>query len=420
MPSPPSLLQLGRLLPSLEQALFSDYAVQRLDDPAEAPVLLAGKGHEFIGLVTSSGVGASAALLAALPSLRVISNFGVGLDKIDLAAAKARGILVGYTPDVLNDCVADLAVALMLDVARRTAEADRFVRAGTWEAGRQFGLARQVSGARLGIVGLGRIGQTVARRVAGFEMAVRYHSRHVVPQVPWPHEPSLIELARWCDFLVVVVSGGPGTRHLIDAEVLDALGPQGFLVNVSRGTVVDEAALVAALQVGRIAGAGLDVFEAEPRVPDALKAMDRVVLLPHIASNTVETRQAMGERVLANLNGFFSGEGSGPRRGEGRRGADRQAGGVPGQLALRLQALLQVVVPVEAFRQRAVRIGKGRMSPAEHHGHLGLHGLHGRRMLRGRRGHGVEHRVAIGVFAALEEQVLQRRHACPAWRWRCR
>lgn len=298
------ILQIGRLLPWLEQTLADEFTMHRLVDEVDPDGFLREHGAGFTGLVTPSWFGASADLQASLPSLRVISNFGVGLDKLDLASAAAKGIAVGYTPDVLNDCVADLAVGLMLDVARRSVESDRFVRAGRWPSG-GFGLGRQVSGARLGIVGLGRIGQTFARRVAGFDMPVRYHARHAVPGVAWDHEPSLMALARWCDFLVVIVSGGAGTRHLVNDDVLNALGPRGFLVNVSRGSVIDEAALVKALQEGRIAGAGLDVYEDEPNVPAALMALDNVVLLPHIASNTEETRRAMAERVLANLRGFF-------------------------------------------------------------------------------------------------------------------
>jgi len=298
------ILQVGRLLPLLEQTLAQEFMVHRLADEHDPAAFLREQGAAFTGLVTPSWLGASSDLQDSLPSLRVISNFGVGLDKLDLASAAARGIAVGYTPDVLNDCVADLAVGLMLDVARRSVAADRFLRSGRWLEG-GFGLGRQVSRARLGIVGLGRIGQTIARRVAGFDMPVRYHARHAVPGAPWEHEPSLVALARWCDFLVVIVSGGAGTRHLVNDEVLDALGPRGFLVNVSRGSVIDEAALVKALQEGRIAGAGLDVYEDEPNVPVALMALDNVVLLPHIASNTEETRLAMAERVLANLRGFF-------------------------------------------------------------------------------------------------------------------
>jgi len=304
------LLQQGRMLPSLEARLAETYDLHRLIDEPDPKAFLAAHGGEFVGLVTTAANGASAELLAALPALRVLSSFGVGLDKLDLAGAAKRGIAVGYTPDVLNDCVADIAIALMLDIARRTAEADRFVRQGKWSTPglASFPLGRKVSGAKLGIVGLGRIGRTIAKRGEGFEMAIRYHSRRPVADATWPHEPSLLELARWADFLVVITAGGAATRHLINAEVLDALGPDGFIVNVARGSVIDEAALVRALVERRIAGAGLDVFENEPKVPAELLALDNVVLLPHIASGTRETRQAMADRVFDNLQAFFAGQ----------------------------------------------------------------------------------------------------------------
>lgn len=303
-PHRPRLLQAGPLLPALEQALAARYAVQRLSDDADPQAFLAAHGADFDGYVTSAVMGLDAARLAQLPKLRVVSSFGVGLDRIDLAAAAARGVQVGFTPGVLDDCVADLAFALLLDTMRRVSAADRFVRRGAWPAG-PFGLSRRVSGARLGLVGFGRIGQTIARRASGFDMAVRYHSRRAVEGSACPHEPSLHALAAWADVLVVITAGGAATRHLIDRAVLDALGPEGFLVNVSRGSVVDEAALVEALQTGRIAGAGLDVFADEPQVPEALRAFDSVVLTPHVASATRETRQAMADRVIDNLEAFF-------------------------------------------------------------------------------------------------------------------
>jgi hydroxypyruvate reductase len=307
----PVLLQALPLLPFLERQLNDRYTVHRLPAPGpEREAFLATRGAEFDALVTSAAYGASAALIGALTGLRVISSFGVGLDQLDVAAASARGVPVGYTPDVLNDCVADLAFGLLLAVGRRIPEADRFVRAGRWSAQppTPFPLGRQVSGARLGIVGLGRIGRTIARRASGFDMEVRYHSRRAVEGVAWQHEPQLPELARWADFLVVITAGGPETRHLIDASVLDALGTKGYLVNVSRGTVVDEAALVRALQDKRIAGAALDVYEREPRVPHELFTLDNVVLVPHIASATVQTREAMAQRVVDNLEAFFAGK----------------------------------------------------------------------------------------------------------------
>lgn len=301
------ILQAGRLLPSLEAKLAAEFDTVLLAEQGDPAAFLAAHGAGFEGFVTSAGVGVTADMLARLPRLRAISSFGVGLDKLDLAAAQARGIAVGYTPDVLNDCVADLAMALMLDVGRRISEADRFVRRGGWTTpgAKSFPLARKVSGAKLGIVGLGRIGQTIAKRASGFEMDIRYHSRRPVAGVAWAHEPSLIELARWCDYLVVITAGGAATRHLVNDAVLEALGPRGFVINVARGSVIDEAALVRALADKRIAGAGLDVFENEPNVPRALFELDNVVLLPHIASGTEETRQAMADRVFDNLQGFF-------------------------------------------------------------------------------------------------------------------
>jgi len=309
------LLQALALPPFLEQPLAERYDVQRL--PPAGPdrqTFLQAHGASFEGLVTSAAVGYDQALLAALPNAKVISSMGVGLDKLDLPAAARRGIPVGYTPDVLNDCVADLAFALMLDAGRRLSEADRYVRSGRWAtapgtpASAPFPLARRVSGARLGIVGLGRIGRTIARRSLGFDMEVRYHARRQVPDVEWTYEPGLLELARWSDFLVVITAGGAATQHLIDDKVLDALGTKGFLINVARGSVVDEAALLRALQEKRIAGAGLDVFEDEPRVPPAFFALDNVVMAPHIASATVQTRHAMAQRVMDNLEAFFSGQ----------------------------------------------------------------------------------------------------------------
>ncbi len=305
------LLQIGRLMPILEQWLQERYTVHALDphaDPAAHAALFGEHGKHIVAVATSANFGISAEQIAALPALRVISSFGVGLDKIAVDAARARGIPVGYTPDILNDCVADTAIALLLDVARATPEADRYVRAGRWsEAGaNSFHLGRKVSGARLGIVGFGRIGQTIARRAAGFDMDIRYHARHAVADTPWQYEPLLVELARWADYMIVITAGGAGTRHLINAQVLDALGPRSFLINVSRGTVVDEQALVQALAEKRIAGAALDVFENEPLVPQELLGMDNVVLLPHIASGTEETRQAMAQRVIDNLGLFFS------------------------------------------------------------------------------------------------------------------
>lgn len=299
------VLLLGRQNPALEARLAAAYDLHRLADEADPHAFLATRGSEFAALVTSAIEGADGALLEALPALRVLSSFGVGLDRIDLATARRRGIAVGYTPDVLNDCVADLAFGLLLDAARSISAADRYVRKGRWKEA-PYPLAARVSGKRLGILGLGRIGRAVARRAAGFDMEVRYHNRSPATEAPYAYAPSLTELARWSDFLVVAAAGGPASRHIVNGEVLAALGPQGFIVNVARGSVIDERALIDALREGRIAGAGLDVFEHEPDVPDALLALDNVVLLPHVGSGTNETRQAMADRVFDNLHAFFS------------------------------------------------------------------------------------------------------------------
>lgn len=301
------VLQIGRLLPAAESALEREFTVVRLADQPDAAAFIAREGARFDAVATSAAIGIDARTIAALPNLKVISSFGVGLDQIDLAAAAARGIAVGYTPEVLNDCVADTAFALLLDVARGVSASDRFVRAGGWLKGR-YPLQTKVSGKKLGILGLGRIGRTIARRASGFDMEVRYTNRRPVAGVDFRHEPDLKALAAWADFLVIAAAGGDDSRGLVSAEVLDALGPQGFIVNIARGTVIDEAALVQALKDKRIAGAGLDVFENEPNVPTALFELDNVVLLPHVASATHETRQAMADLTVENLRRFHAGQ----------------------------------------------------------------------------------------------------------------
>ncbi|CAM3458932.1 2-hydroxyacid dehydrogenase [Polaromonas hydrogenivorans] len=299
------LLQHAEIPPLRDTELHTRYDVHPLWKESDPQAFLVEHGPAFSGYVTSARFGVDEATLAALPNLKVISSFGVGTDTLPLEAASARGIAVGYTPDVLNDCVADTAFGLVMDVARRFSAADRFVRRGDWLKG-QYPLATRVSGKRLGILGLGRIGQVVARRASGFDMEVRYHNRRPNPSVPYAYEATLESLARWADFLVVVSAGGPETRNLVSSDVLRALGPKGYLVNVSRGSVVDEGALIQALQDGAIAGAGLDVYADEPRVPDKLLGMEQVVLLPHLASATHETRQAMADLVLENLDSYFS------------------------------------------------------------------------------------------------------------------
>lgn len=244
-----------------------------------------------------------AALIDRLPALEIIAIHGVGHDGIDLAAAKARGIRVTTTPDVLTEDVADLAIALMLAVQRRIAVNDRAVRGGGWNVP----LGRRASGRTIGIFGLGRIGMAIAKRAAPFAGEIVYAARTAKP-VPWRFVEEIGALAEASDVLILAAPGGAETDRAVDAAVLDRLGPGGVLVNVARGSLVDEDALIAALQNGRIAGAGLDVFAQEPAVPDALRTLDQVVLAPHQGSATIEGRAEMAALVLANLDAHFAGQ----------------------------------------------------------------------------------------------------------------
>jgi lactate dehydrogenase-like 2-hydroxyacid dehydrogenase len=304
--SPPldgSVLQVGPLLPALQAEIAAEFGAERLPDGEDRASYLDARGAGIRLVVTSGKVGVDADLMAALPDLQAIVNFGVGYDTIDLAEARKRGIAVSNTPDVLTDCVADTALALLLDVFRRISQADAFLRAGSWLTG-SFPLATRFSGTRIGIVGLGRIGGAIATRLEGFGCTISYHNRNPLSGSPYAYAGSIAELAGGCDALVVAAAGGPDSERIITAEVLTALGPAGYLVNIARGSVVDEPALIDALLNGRIAGAGLDVFEDEPNVPAALIGMDNVVLLPHIASGTRETRRAMADLTLANIRRF--------------------------------------------------------------------------------------------------------------------
>jgi lactate dehydrogenase-like 2-hydroxyacid dehydrogenase len=249
----------------------------------------------------------SVALMKHLPKLKVIACFGVGVDGIDVPAARELGIAVTNTPDVLTECVADNALALVLGTMRRTVFNDRFVRAGNWLKG-GAPLADKVSGSRMGIIGLGRIGKAIAKRAEAFGMKIAYHGRTKQEDVAYPYYATAVDLAKNVDVLVLACPGGKATEKIVNREVLEALGPKRYLVNVSRGSTVDEPALVDALVNGRLAGAGLDVFVAEPRVPEALFKLDNVVLQPHVSSGTHQTRAAMGQLVVDNLAAFFAGK----------------------------------------------------------------------------------------------------------------
>jgi lactate dehydrogenase-like 2-hydroxyacid dehydrogenase len=285
----------------------SHFTVHRLWQAGDREKLLAEVAPRVRGIQATGTAVVEGALIERLPKLEIIACCGVGYDGIDVAAARRRKIPVTNTPDVLNDCVADLAMGLLIDASRGIARGDRHVRAGKWLKG-GLPLAARVSGKRLGIVGMGRIGRIIARRASGFDMRIAYHARHRVADVPFTYHAKLVDLAKDSDYLVVIVPGGRETFHLVNEDVMRALGPQGILVNVARGTVVDEAALVTCLREGALGGAALDVFEEEPKVPEALWTMDNVVLAPHIGSATRETRAAMCQLTIDNLVAHFSGK----------------------------------------------------------------------------------------------------------------
>lgn len=299
-----TILQVGALPPAAEGQLHEEFFVLRIPEKGWEAVV-AEHGQQRSVAVTSSMVGVSGALIKALPNLRAVVNFGVGYDTTDVEIAQELGVQVSNTPDVLTDCVADLAVGLMIDTARSISASDRFVRRGEWPQG-QYPLGQRISGKRVGIVGMGRIGRSIAKRLEAFGCSIAYHCRRRVDTLTYPWYESLIDLATQSDFLVVAVAGGPATAGLISGEVLRALGAEGHLINIARGSVVDEIALVDALIHQQIAGAGLDVFTHEPHVPKALFELDNVVLTPHIGSATAETRQDMASLFFENLRQFIA------------------------------------------------------------------------------------------------------------------
>ena len=295
------------LPPFLYEPLKADYHCYDYHQARDKPTLLAEHGALVRGLVQGGGTQTPTSLLDALPKLELISVFGVGYDGVPVAYCRERGIKVTNTPDVLTDDVADVALGLILMTGRGFVRANRFVQAGEWEK-RGSELTMKLSGRKVGILGLGRIGKAIGQRVAAMGMKVAYTGRKP-QQVPYEYVADLKALAAAVEFLVVACPGGEATRNIVNAEVLAALGKKGTLVNIARGSIVDEPALVDALKTGTIKGAGLDVFADEPHVPAELFAMDNVVLLPHVGSATRETRQAMGDLCKANLDAYFSGKG---------------------------------------------------------------------------------------------------------------
>ncbi len=303
---PADILLLRKMHPLVERTLDSRFTVHRLEHAADPDALLRGVGPRVRAVCVGGAIDGS--LMDRLPKLELIANFGVGYDAVDAGAAARRNIIVTNTPDVLTDEVADLAIGLVLATIRRLPQADRYLREGRWPHS-PFPLTASLRGRRVGILGLGRIGRAIARRLEGFDVAIDYYGRTRQAGVAYTYHATPVSLAAAVHVLIVVAPGGAETKGLVNADVLDALGPEGILVNVARGSVVDEAALIAALKARTILGAGLDVFENEPHVPSDLAALDNTVLLPHVGSASEHTRNAMAQLVVDNVLSWFEGRG---------------------------------------------------------------------------------------------------------------
>lgn len=304
----PDVLMLAPMPPLVVEGVASHATLHRLWEAPDREAALDELAPRIRGLAVGGGASVPAALLARLPRLEIVSSFGVGYDNVDAAEAARRGVIVTNTPDVLTEEVADTALGLLLATVRQLPQSERYLRAGRWLE-KPFPLTATLRDRRVGILGFGRIGKAIARRLEAFGLEVAYHGRREQADVPQRYYPDLVAMARDVDVLIVVTPGGPETRHLVNAAVLEALGPDGVLINVARGSVVDEPALIEALRNRTILSAGLDVFEDEPRVPQALIDMDHVVLLPHVGSASVHTRNAMGQLVVDNLASWFAGKG---------------------------------------------------------------------------------------------------------------
>ena len=302
-----TILILGGLLPTEISALSEQFDIIRLHQEHDPMTALKDNKQDIVGLVSSFPNKITAQLIESLPNLEIIAQSAIGVDNIDLEAAKQRGIVVTNTPDLVTADTADLALGLLISVSRRMIEGDMFVRVGKWANG-NMGLGTALTGKTVGIVGLGRIGQAIARRAAVFDMDIAYTGRGEKSDQPYRFVASPEKLAAESDYLVVSCAATPETQNIVNADVLDALGSKGYLINVARGSVVDQEALLIALSNKSIAGAGLDVYENEPHVPEALFSMDNVVLLPHIGTATTETRTKMGRLVIENLLAHFNGE----------------------------------------------------------------------------------------------------------------
>ncbi len=303
----PEILVTGPMYPPTLAKLDETYTTHKLFQSKDREALVASLADRITAVASSNSGGIDGATIAKLPRLKVISHFGVGYDTVDVAAAKARGVTVTNTPDVLTEEVADLAMGLLYATVRRIPQGDRYVREGKWLKA-AMALTESLQGRTLGIVGMGRIGQAIARRAEASNMKIAYQGPRRKADLPYAYHADPVALAKATGMLMVACPGGEATRGLVSRAVIDALGPKGFIVNIARGSVVDEPALLEALQQGRVAGAGLDVFADEPRVPEAFFALDNVVLQPHVASATHQTRAAMGQLVIDNLAAHFAGK----------------------------------------------------------------------------------------------------------------
>lgn len=303
----PDLLLTGKMVPVIEESVDKHFTVHRLADAKNRDASLTEASPRIRAIATGGQFPVTAAIMEKMPRLEIVSNFGVGYDSVDAKWAGEHGIVVTNTPDVLNDEVADTTVALLLNTLRELPEAEKYLRAGKWRE-RAYPLTNTLRDRTIGIVGMGRIGKVIAKRLGGFDRPIVYHSRKPAADVSYRHYPDLVAMAKDVDVLIAIVPGGPATRNMINAEVLKALGPNGVLINVARGSVVDEPALIEALKNKTILAAGLDVFAEEPKVPQALIEMSNVVLLPHVASATHWTRRAMGQLVLDNLTAWAAGK----------------------------------------------------------------------------------------------------------------
>ena len=306
-PGKPQLLVLRPLMPAQMEQLEPEFQLHRYDQAENPEALLASVGNQIRGVVTAGSPGFKADMLPRLPALEIVSSSSVGTDSIDVAVCKERGIHVTNTPEVLNDDVADLAIGLVLNALRRLGPGHDYVRSGEWSRSGMMPLGRSLKGKRMGIVGLGRIGMEIAQRAQAMKMKISYTSRSK-KDVAYDYFHNAVELARNCDVLMLACPGGAETRHLVNAEVIGALHPQAWIINISRGSVIDEAALLDALERKAIGGAGLDVFENEPHIDTRFHKLENVVLFPHHASGTVETRAAMSQLVVDNLKAHFRGE----------------------------------------------------------------------------------------------------------------